>query len=649
MGSWYKTSVWESIFPDNMGVPELKHGLAQLEDGREIVGSNAGEMLEAILSQRRRSNAVLSADTRNMVNRFKHVMKRIPHPSQEGVTEIAMETIGSRALTEPDWMYRVTDMIINTTDVYKDLKASVQDNMPKESQNAEIIQQVYDILLDDVHDYEEELLTYSGRVLADFDQKLGITDELRQQDFEPDFEDQSKIHETVTNVLRQYVGHLQTERYAGAKGEVQQERQTRLALHFRELTAHDLMLEAHARADKEQSFSFHDVFQRLRTRSQHELDQLSRSIGVPSGTFEKDSVSWIALGKYAPTAKAWKSAVHQLVSGERSSVFDILKGWGPEAAAYVASEGGDASKKKRKPKKRSKKKKSSQADTEADSVISESVVSGVTTQTETEDTIAEEGIDEETPSAVSSSGKTGRTSKQKPRGNRLNKFQQNMRAAKANLTTQASTAKASTTDHGIGEDWETIRRSMQAEFKSLKSRLADDAEKGRQYLRTLIADNATTFELKSRLTDASNIRGRRAGHRAPYVTSRRSEYSRRAPVIVRPGKVTPSTPSAAFDASQVSWPTLGGAVETVSGEVRASAESVEADPQETEDDQLSKALSALNLDDFSTAGIDPQLVELVTSFVPSVEEKFQRTLSVPEVVGVMGGWDNIKAVWADIE
>ena len=629
-------------------LPDLRYAPVQTKDGEEVIGSNAGVLLEAMWPLKSQIHSDYSKDTRDTISKFKHLMKRIPDPSAEGVTEITMAMIAANIEKKPNWMDRVTDMIINTTDTYKDMKELVQKNMPKEPKNASAVKNVFDVLLDTLQADEGNILDdavgYYKRLLLDF----SITDDLLEQDLAQDFEEPNQIHKTVTKLIKQYVGNLWTERFIGAKGEIQQDRMTRLALHFRDFSEDEMRAAEELGRDTVQTFVMHEFVQGRRSRAQRQLDKLSEDIGLPTGTFEDDPISWIPLGEYAPTAKAWKSAVNQLLSGERSSMLDILRGWGPEAAAYAASKGGTGS--KRKKKKRTKKHKmGSQYGTQTCTQDSDSDVweDALEIQPSEADVSQESSADFDVttvPAKASASTPTV-SSRQIDRRRKSRRGRRVVQTEGEHTPTSMVRERATPPNFVVSEDWATIRRNAQADLRRLKSHLASEAKKDQKRLESLIADRESTAALKSLVTDATKIRGRRAGRRAPYAVTRADTFSRRAPRVVPSTRMRPSRSSEVFDGSSLTWPALDGS-QNAASLADTEAMSVISDdvaPEETEQDPLTKALSSLNLEDFSTVGVDPWHVELVSQFVPEVEASYGRSLSLAEVVGLLGGWRGIEA------
>ena len=633
-----------------MNLRDLELSLVRLEDGTEVVGSTAAEMFESVSKYVKSIVRGLgSTQTGVLMERIQTIMMRLSAPSTEGVEELSMTDFTLNIEQEPRWMYRITDLIMRTTDVYKDLKAAMLDSLSDASENFGVTT-TYDGLLDALGEFEDDILKESRGCNKQFLDDLGITDELRLrrygQVFDPDATD---LHKTAASVLRQYVSNLWRENYAGASGEIQQERLTRQALRFRQLNGTDRKISSFLESDKDRRFTSHDIFHTLRASNQVQLDHLSRTIGVPVGTFEDDPVSKIALSDYAPTTKAWKSAVRQVASGERSAM-SIIKGW-PGGEEYAKSKGQNPSQRKKKPKRSKKKKKGFLTSNETVEITSvneatppEQVADSTDERTFTEQTIDEEP-EPETAVAASSTPSSGRIApaKRKVKSHRRSKFEQMM--ASIDHGKIQSTSRTVTPASAISEDWNAIRTQVQAEFESLRSRLKEQARKDREYLGKLTADNASIAELRKSVTDASKVRGRRAGHRAPFVPS---YSSRRAPTVVTRTKAKPTSPPGKFDTTKVTWPALSGSNDyMLSGECELPADSAtQSNIGDDGESELTKKLSRLVVDDYSTAEVDPRLVELVTQFVPTAEKLIGVSgLSVAEVAGLMGGWDKARK-WA---
>ena len=634
--------------------PRLKHSLVQLPDGRGVIGSNASAVVDSLWKVSPESEGRMTADTVNMVARFKEVLKRVPDASTEGVNEVTMATLASHADEDQDWMRRVTDMVFNTTNVFADLKAMILEKPPTEQQNAEAVKTIYDSLLDDLHVYETGLLYETGKVYEDVLSRSHITVDLLKQDFK--IEEDSQRHKTINNVLRQYIGALWSERYCEAKGEILQDRETRLALHFREFTEVDKAVLASMTGVKDDAFRQHDVFQRMRLGFHHKLEQLSKDTGISTGILLNKPASRLPLGDYAPTTKAWSSAIRQLESGERTNMLDIIKGWGPEAAAYVAWKSGDASKKKKK-KKRAKKAKSSRHSGEPQgSRCSQCGTEGVTLDSESSeetwaDALETQTGDKEDGTGIKGSPETGKAAatsipgkspssptRRKKKGHRLSRYEQIMHSA--DWSTPITATRTPTSDYVASEDWDTIRRQVQQEFRTWDSQISEEAKKHREYLSRLIPKTGPDAHLRTQVTE-SRKRGRRAGNRAPYVP-----HSRRAPLVIsRDSSVMqPPERSSTFDVSTISWPAIGGSEEvTAPTKIEDTVDaSDQADSDGKEENEMLKLLSSLNLDYFSTVGVDPDVVERVTQYIPCMEEEFGVSgVTVSQVVSILGGWDKV--------
>ena len=614
------------------------HAFLQRPDGTGIIGGNAASFWNDLMSDVVSSRKKPTRSSRQMVERFTEILTRIPDVSTPGVQEITMDEIGQAAEWDQSWFFRVADMTFNTTNVYQDLKAAAIANMPKNRSDAFAVTFLFDQMLDSLHNYEQD--NYEGaakynKVIYD---KYGLTEELMDTNFEQYFDDESQLHRTSTGVLKQYITNLWNEQFAAANIEIMQDRQRRLALHFRKMgdTEKAIEKEFKARADglKETRAWFSEGMDQVSSQ----LSQISDKISVPHGTFESDPLTYIALGKFAPTSKAWNSAVHQLVSGERTNALDIIKGWGPEGAEYVKSLGYNPKKKNKSSKKRPrKKKKASQCGTEPASSVAISTLSDDTAQTPT---IQEEEVEVEASSAGPSLSRKG-PAPPKKKGHRLNKFEQMMRAV--DRTTLESTEKTVPYEPSVSADWNTLRAEVQHEFQSFRSRL-EEANKDREFVATLIDDDPSIAELKQRVTDKTTLTGRRAGKRRPYVKKEGCRWTGKADYSTRV-RASEDRPEA-FDISAVTWPRLDGSVDQPpSSQNEGTVEDTEQDlvyltPQE----QFKQRAATVNLEECSTEGIEPELIEEVLSFIPSVEQMYgQRNLSVELVAGIMGGWDQVRS------
>ena len=616
---------------------QFTNALLRLPDGTEIIGGNAGaisaDVMKDLLSKQRHA----SKDMRRMADRFTETMERLPDVSTPGVEQVTLDEIGKRAGVDARWLYRLTEMAYSTTDFYKDLKAAVQDSMPNESTNAYSVKLLFDSMLDQLHDYDENLLEDSLDYISIIYPKFQLTEEVLEHDYEQDIEDESQLHRTATNVLRQYISNFWNENCAGAQGEILQERAARLALHFREIGDKEKSIAESLLSERDQLFKNLDMFRELSNHSSSQLSKISRKIGVPPGTFEANPPTWYAVGNFAPTFKAWKSAVHQLVSGERTNALDIIKGWGPEGAEYVRSLGYSPKKKNKSSKKRPKNKKKKGSRSGTEETTSVSVLSEDTSQTPSVEV-------EEEKHEASSAGPTERKKGPAPpkkKGHRRSKFEQMLSAV--DKTSLQSTEKAVRSEPEVSADWNTIRTQVQREFAGLRSRL-EKANEDTDFFGTLIGDDASTAELKSRVTNKKRIRGRRAGEREAYTFSKAVQQSETA-------DFSQTKPSAEedlffdFEISHETWPRLEDSVDRLSPRDEAVPMiTIQAPVEMTPQEQFEELLASVKLEECGTEGVEPSLVSMVSRFIPSVERKYgQRGLSVEHMAGVLGGWAKVRS------
>ena len=641
-----------------MSSVQVKCSLVKLADGQEAIGSNAHDLLDALLPKSTRGKSI-------MLSSVKDAVEKLPDPSTDSADEITLDMIGSVVESQANWMDRVTDMAMNTTDIFKDLQGRIR-AMPSQSPSTQALKRVYDTLLIGVNRYEDSLLEQTKDYNLGMLTKLGIDGSVMDiQDWTSAWEDKEQPqHQTLTTVLKQYIGNLWTERYADSVMELMQEQETRLALHFN-YSAEDIRTAVNLMVNKAIKSRFEEQNHADRERSQRQLNDFSEKIGIPSGIFENDPVSWVPLGEYAPTTTAWKSAVMQKWTGERTTL-EILKDW-PGTEAYVASHSEAAPKKKKK--KRSKKKKASQA-SEATTVVNESNPSESNDMTPTAGSVVEEVIEEEpeegkdTPSTFLSvpAARKVKTSKSKPRGHRQNRFEQMMISAARNGTRSSGTEKTTPSAPVVSEDWATIRKQVQEDFKSMSARLtaentrwAQEIKKDKEHLSKLIADNAPS-NIASQMTGASQVIGRRAGRRAPYAPARTSVaisgYSRRAPLITSTkSKTGDSKPAKDFDASAVTWPALEVSEDTTS-KAQEEEIAVPANRGDAEEAEMSDPGDSLSVDlqNYSTAGVEPEVVAMVEMYLPKLEEGTGASgLSVAEAVSILGGWEAITKAYRESE
>ena len=651
-------------------MPDQTDALVRLHDGTEVIGGNSGEVVDKFLTLYQKSRPGMSADTRNMLKRLKDITKRLPDPSHDGVEEITLDEIESMVKKDANWMFRVSDMVYNTADVYKDLKAAIQETIPSEPKNVRSVRNMYDLLLDTLHNYEQDLLSETFDMSQRFLGQAGITQEITVGDFTPFFDDESQIHKTITNVLRQYINDVWLERYTAAKGEIQQDRETLLALHFRDFDEEEEAGVQSLKEDKKALFKAHDEMLENVASSQSQLEYLSKKIGVPAGTFLEDPVSWIPVGDLAPTSKAFVSEVKQLVSGERTSKYEVIKGW-PGGKEYLASL-GLTSKKKKKKRPKNKKKKSSKSGSQTGTQVETHSDGSSVYEDAVESLVSEVPVEETTETEAASKSKAASSKSVslkplKPKGHRPSRFEMMMKAVSGTLTSapwSQDTATSQRSSKVAGDDWDTIRKEVQGELRTLRARLDQEAEKDREYTRRLLSESALTDEAKERLTAKEEIRGRRAGRRRPYTRpTNTTNYSRRAPTVVpvatgaaRSTKASKATPSKDFDASSEAWPALGPSStqersvqeerEEKLGTVATEETANESEQEEEEEaDFFTSKLASLNLDDYSTVGVDPYLVDLVTRHLPSVQQKYNNPdLTVTQLAACLGGWDHIASV-----
>ena len=602
-------------------IPRINHWLVQRSDGKEVIGTDASSLLDRIPAFQSDDPSV-----KTLIEKHKQVLSGAPAPNTEGAEEIFMLNVGSQVIKEPNWLHRVTDMVMNTTDVYTDLKEAFEGNMPSDPSRAKDLKLTYDAMLEELHDHEEYLLDSSITYNLSIFEHLGVSTQILNEDFVSKPAADNQLHKTLNNVLKQYIVSRWSEDYAGARGEIQQDRLTRLALHYRDLTGQDKTRKKYLESDKDEMFSMQDKLSTARIDAQRKLDALTTKLGLTAGVFEGDPVYWVPLGDLAPTDKAYSTAVRQLASGQRNDILGIIKGW-PGGPEYITSIGEKTSKKKKKSsKKRPKKKKGSQSGTE--SLASTSVLSEETVDTGASETIPEEEVagsqEIVRPSPSSSRQSTGLT---KTKKGRLSKMEQMMRSV--DLSDVQPTEKEAPAQPNVSADWDTIRSEMQREMSNLRTRREEEAKAYEERLSKLISDHPLSAALKSQVTDTANMRGRRAGQRPAYSPW---TYSRRAPLLISQSdtgtKGSKRPKPRRINTNEMEWPALEG-TEVASSSVQ----------EPTQDD------AAHELEDYSTVDVDPEFLTHVTNFITKYEADNNTTGLTPAYLASQaGGWDDLKSM-----
>ena len=251
------------------------------------------------------------------------------------------------------------------------------------------------------------------------------------------------------------------------------------------------------------------------------------------------------------------------------------------------------------------------------------------------------------------------------RGHRQSRYQQILGNVPRDTTESAATQSPSAVA-SVSEDWDTIKqelkKDLQRDFSSFNIRLRDERKKKREELEKLMAERGGTTAPLSRPMDESLIGGGRFNWREPYEPTGAKPsagFSPNAPFLMQSeaaasfrggggrSSQTNSAKAPTFDISKEVWPSLSGKSPEPS-EAPPTFDSVEASEASEEDEEgggvpITLQLPPLNLDEHSIEGVDPDLIESVKQYIPSVEASYSVSgLSVPQVVGLLGGWDKVR-------
>ena len=291
------------------------------------------------------------------VNTLRRVMSGFPHLGMEGNTSISIDEFTEDARKGVPSMARLAEISRNTNRVLTKMREELAPYDPCSASDRRYVREGFDSLVDTTHNWVGKLGDAFGRVDSDAGMKVfGQSDEFLKTDFMSDITDGTELHETITNVMKQYCALGWQVKFIDATKDVYDGQLTLGTLRFRQPKRLDHKAKFTLQNRKSLLDAATTSQREMFRRSQNQLNRLSDRIHVPQRTFEQGTPYWIDLGTYAPSFDEWRSAVDEVRTQGWSKIGEIIRGWpGGEdyAKTYLADPLKFSKKKKRSSRKKS--------------------------------------------------------------------------------------------------------------------------------------------------------------------------------------------------------------------------------------------------------------------------------------------------------
>ena len=325
---------------------EVEHAIVELEDGSKIISGNINALVNEELSKL--ETPVSSAVERRLYKNIRQTLStRIPDVGTPGVKEISWDELTKYHLTDQTWTERLWNVVHDTTNVYSRIQEDLCKSMPKDEKSQQYVGDLFDHLVSKLDSYEERLLEKAFVTNANFDQAYGIDDKLMNAYYEFDFDDLESLPKTTSDVLRQFTLWAHDEWFANAMGNISAARNKLLDLKLNDFTPADKALSSRLSKEIGEAYMYEDQYMELTSTAKSQLETLAAKLELPEGSWDTQRASLTLLSDFAPTYKAWKTAVQRMVTDEDFNVVGTISGW-PGGKEFAEMHGYEKPKKKKK-------------------------------------------------------------------------------------------------------------------------------------------------------------------------------------------------------------------------------------------------------------------------------------------------------------